>query len=458
MNASRHHITKRRERKRGESLILRLAHLGILSAIALLLTTTIGFAQVGMVESFQKISKTDGGFLGNPDAVDLWGVSSTFVGDIDGDHVPDLAIGAPRADEGGTAQGAVWLLFLHPNGTVKSHQKISSTSGGFTGDLDDEDFFGVGVAGVGDLDGDGIPDLAVGAPGDDDGGIQRGAIWILHLHPNGTVKTHQKISDDAGEFTGDLGDNEIFGFAVTAVGDLDSDGIPDLAVGAPGNSDGGANRGAVWVLFFNASGMVKNHQKISSTTGGFTGTLDDADLFGVSVATIGELDSDGIPDLAVGAMLDDDGGSGKGAVWVLFMESNGMVKFHQKISDQAGNFTGQFNDGEIFGRSVAAVGDLNGDGISDLVVGAPGDDDGGTQKGAVWVLFMDRTGMIKFHQKISEETGHFTGTLNVNDELGSSVAGGQDLNEDNIPDLAVGAPHTTDDGAIWIFHMNGMNE
>ena len=448
----------RDKRRKKASVILRLLKASALSILPLLLTTNLGSAQVGMVQSFQKISTTAGGFLGTLESGDAWGRSLTFIGDIDGDNVLDLAVGTPGDDGGGLARGAVWVLFLHPNGTVKSHQKISATTGGFTGTLDDSDIFGMSVAAVGDLDGDGTPDLAVGAPLDDDGGPNRGAIWILHLHPNGTVKTHQKISNEAGEFTGGLDDEEFFGLSVAAVGDLDSDGTSDLAVGAPLDSDGGPARGAIWVLFLDPGGTVKSHQKISATTGGFTGTLDDADLFGWSVSTAGDLDSDGILDLAVGAPFDDDGGGEKGAVWMLFMESTGMVKFHQKISAQAGDFTGHFNDGEAFGFSVATVGDLDSNGIPDLAVGAPEDDGGGTAKGAVWMLFMESTGIVKFHQKISEETGHFTDTLNAFASFGFSVAGAGDLNGDNIPDLAVGAPGVPDDGAVWIFHMNGKNE
>ena len=79
-------------------------------------------------------------------------------------------------------------------GTVLGHQKISDTEGGFTGALDENDFFGVGVASLGDLDGDGVVDLAVGAYFDDDGGLNRGAVWILFLYADGTVKSQQKIT------------------------------------------------------------------------------------------------------------------------------------------------------------------------------------------------------------------------------------------------------------------------
>ena len=303
MIASGYQINESIERKRGESLILGLAKVGIFSVISLLLTTTIGFAQVGMVQSFQKISPTAGGFLGSLEQGDGWGYALTFIGDIDGDNIPDLAIGAPGDNDGGPARGAVWVLFLHPNGTVKSYQKISSTVGGFTGTLEVGNLFGYSVEAVGDLDGDGTLDLAVGAPGDNDGGFDRGAIWILHLHPNGTVKTHQKISDEAGEFTGELEDDDVFGLSVAAVGDLNGDGTPDLAVGAPLDDDGGSAKGAIWVLFMDPTGVVMSHQKISATTGGFTGNLDDGVRFGWSMEAVGDLDSDGIVDLAVGGPL-----------------------------------------------------------------------------------------------------------------------------------------------------------
>ena len=197
-------------------------------------------------------------------------------------------------------------------GTVLSHQKISDTEGGFTGILDDADLFGYSVASLGDLDGDRVGDLAVGAYGDDDGGTppdaDRGAVWILFVNTNGTVNWHQKISDTQGGFTGMLDDGDRFGTSLASLGDLDGDGVGDLAVGAHFDDDGGFHRGAVWILFLNTNGTVKAHQKISSTQGGFTGILGNGDNFGRSVVSLGDLDGDRVGDLAVGAQHDNDGG------------------------------------------------------------------------------------------------------------------------------------------------------
>ena len=154
----------------------------------------------------------------------------------------------------------------------------------------------------------------------------------------GSVLSHQKISNTEGGFTGRLDNEDNFGFSVASLGDLNGDGVGDLAVGASSDDDGGTDRGAVWVLFLNTDGTVESHQKISDIEGGFTGTLDNADFFGTSVAWLGDLDGDGVGDLAAGARWDDDGGFNRGAVWVLFLDG-------LRRGDL--NCDGAFNGGDI---------------------------------------------------------------------------------------------------------------
>ncbi len=434
---------------------------------AMVLTAALpAVAQPGWVLSHQKISDTEGGFTGILDDFDLFSFSVASLGDLDGDRVGDLAVGAWGDDDGGNRHGAVWMLFLNTDGTVKSHQKISDTEGGFTGRLDDFAQFGTSVASLGDLDGDGVGDLAVGAGGDGDGGDGRGAVWILFLNTDGTVKSHQKISDTQGGFTGILHDVDHFGRSAAALGDLDGDGVGDLAVGAHFDDDGSSgpcndpyacNRGAVWVLFLNTDGTVKSHQKISDIQGGFSGILDDRDHFGISVASLGDLDGDGVGDLAVGADDDDDGGNARGAVWVLFLNTDGTVKSHQKISDTEGGFTGTLDDRNWFGFSVASLGDLDGDRVGDLAVGALGD----YPHGAVWMLFLNTDGTVKSHQKISDTEGGFTGILD-DDLFAVSLASLGDIDGDGVVELAVGAEWDDDGcevncdrGAVWVLFLNG---
>ncbi|MHC5024298.1 MAG: integrin alpha [Planctomycetota bacterium] len=418
-------------------------------------------AQPGWFLSHQKISDTEGNFAGILNDEDFFGTSAAALGDLDGDGVGDMAVGAPGGGWSPTP-GAVWVLLLNPDRTVKDHQKISDTEGGFTGVLDDYDLFGFSVASLGDLDGDGVSDLAVGAMSDSDGGDDRGAVWILFLNPDGTVKWHQKISDTEGGFTGILDDDVEFGSSVASLGDLDGDGVTDLAVGAHYDDDGGSQRGAVWILFLNTDGTVKSHQKISDTQGGFTGLLGNNDEFGWSMASLGDLDGDGVADLAVGAPVDDDGGGNRGAVWMLFLNTDGTVKSHQKISDTEGGFTGILDNGDRFGVSVASLGDLDGDRVGDLAVGAHFDDDGGLNRGAAWVLLLEADGTVKDHQKISDTEGGFTGVLDDHDYFGWSVASLGDLDGDGVGDLVVGAPRDDDGGgefaergAVWVLFLDG---
>jgi hypothetical protein len=209
---------------------------------------------------------------------------------------------------------------MNVEGKVDAWQKVSNSAGGFGGSLDADDNFGAAITGIGDLDNNGVPDLAVGMPGDDKGGEDRGGVWILFLDAEGKVLQKQKIADDTGGFRGGLNDNDRFGSAVAAIGDMNDDGIPDLAAGAPNDDDGSDNAGAVWILMMETDGKVGAWQKVSSSAGGFDGNLSADDHFGAAITGIGNLDNSGLEDLAVGAPGYDNDGEDQGAVWILFME------------------------------------------------------------------------------------------------------------------------------------------
>jgi len=279
--------------------------------------------------TYKDVMRFDGygsDFDGDLDGGDRFGAGLAGIGDLDGDGVPDLAVGAPGDDDigaDGINQGAVWILFMDRDGLVDGYQKISVDEGGFGGALDTDDSFGESVAAIGDLDNDGVVDLVVGAPYDDDGdGENLGAVWILFLKDDGTVKGDYKISKKDGHLLAKLDPFDLFGWHVEGIGDLDEDGVPDIAVSAPGDDDGsGLEGGALYLLFLNRDGSVKSETKISSTAGGFAGNLDAGDRFGSALAAVGDVDGDGVMDLAAGAPGDDDGaGSDTGAVWTLFLE------------------------------------------------------------------------------------------------------------------------------------------
>jgi hypothetical protein len=258
-------------------------------------------------------------------ANDRFGMSQSALGDIDGDSVNDLAVGAYYDNDGGTGAGAVYVLFLETDGSTKNAQKISNLYGNFGAFYTTVgDYFGNALAALGDVDGDFLLDLAVGCYYDDDGGTYAGSFFVLFLETDGTVKGAQKVSMSYGSFSTfyTLDTVDYFGWCLAALGDLDGNGVEDLAVGSRKDDDGGTNTGAVYVLYLNTDGAVSGAQKLSTLYGNMNSfyAIGTEDWFGVSVAALGDIDGNGVMDLAVGALLDDDGSSGAGSMYVVNLQ------------------------------------------------------------------------------------------------------------------------------------------
>jgi hypothetical protein len=212
------------------------------------------------------------------------------------------------------------VLFLNPDGTVGSLQKIAHGLGGFpTGLLEDSDFFGMSCASLGDLDGNGFPEVAVGATGDDTGGVDRGSVYLLSLGPDGAVLGDPKVmADGSGGLSLSNGAN--FGSSVVALGDVNGDGVTDLAVGASEGNAAGSAFGSVHVLFLDPDSLLlASTSKIANNVGGLPDNtiVDTNALFGFSLAVLGRSADNGLPVLAVGSIGDASGGSFSGAVFLL---------------------------------------------------------------------------------------------------------------------------------------------
>jgi hypothetical protein len=317
---------------------------------------------------------------------------------MNGDGVGDLAVGAQADDGGGVDRGAVWILFLSADGKVHQSKRISPGSCGFAARLDDSDLFGSSLALLGDLDGDGVSELAVGARGDDDGRRDAGAVWVLFFNSNAMVKAHQKLSETEGGLKPDRHRVQ-FGRSIDSLGDEDGDGIGDIAVGA--NHDDVRGRFTAWGLLLTAEGKVKKQKKFFdkseySMTQAIEGLL-------IPAASWEGLVTDMEDRAVLGMQSDNDGGPHRGAVWVLTGRDKEQTR--QIISATQGGFQGVLDDDDHFGCAVAAMDDLDGDGVGELAVGASGDDDGGLDRGALWVLFLNPDGTVRTHQKISATEG-----------------------------------------------------
>ena len=276
------------------------------------------------------INEQEGGFGGDLDAGNRFGFSVSHLGDVDGDGVGDLAAGDPS----GTQGGSVWILFMNPDGTVRDEQQINRSVGGFVGDAD-VNLLGERVEGIGDIDGNGVPDVAAVADWFD-----ASTFWVLLLQADGTVVGEQKIAPGVGGFQGSAV-SFAFGYDLAAVADLDGDGRNELAVSEPGNGTAGPDVGAVWILFFNSDGSVRDEVEITRDRGGFNEPLADGSNFGAGLASGDDFDGDGRYELAVQG----------GGAWILYLGADGRVT---RTEDQPGCSTG-------------LPGDVDGDGIGDLL-------------------------------------------------------------------------------------------
>lgn len=359
-------------------------------------------------EGFLKIENDLGGLDADLDAGDRFARDHDAIGDVDGDGVIDYVIGARSDDDGEDDAGAVYILFMNSDGSVSSNQKISAEHGEFDETLNAGSFFGYGVAGIGDYNDDGIPDIAVSAPTS-----SNSSLYIIHLDVEGKVKSYVKNTNIIAE-------------GLSAIGDINNDGRIDLVACNPGSDDGGTDRGGIDILFLNESSEVmdSNTVTISSTQGNFGEGLEDGDKFGGrEAAMLGDIDNDGTYEMAVGAFFSD---GGKGAIWILSLDATTFnVVSKIKITEGLNGFTetldleenpnGTF--GAQFGHAMCAAGDIDGDGITDLITGANQQNEGNG-----YVLYLNADKTVKSYDKISATEGDFDLILGSEDRFARSIS------------------------------------
>ena len=335
------------------------------------------------------------------------GESVTALGDITGDGYDDYAAGAPTWSGGSGQVGAVYVY----EGTATGPQATPTLI--LSGTQADE-LFGAAVAG-GDLDGDGYGDLVVGSPGwDGMAAPDAGAVRIYSGGPSGlgTTPTWEYLGSQSGA---------AWGSAVANLGDVNTDGSVDLAVGAP-SYDGsvGADEGRVAVFYGTPTGLPAAPSWTSD------GQLAGA-AWGSAVAPAGDVNGDGFGDLVIGAEYWENGPQFDEGGAFVFTGSAAGLSATPAWSDESDIIDARY------GHAVTTAGDVNGDGYSDLLVGAPWADDGVFREGFVFLYLGSSTGP-------SLTPDWSWSSNNSGAEAGWSLAALGDTDHDGYADIAIGMP------------------
>ena len=381
----------------------------------------------------------DGGFVvRGAEAGDQAGMSVAGAGDVNGDGLDDFIVGAPS----GFYQRAYVVFGRVGNADI---DLASLGQAGFVIESAwDYDGTGTSVAGAGDVNGDGLDDVIVGAPNTYVfGELGTGRAYVVFGKNDSEPVLLETMYDLAlpspdGFAIGSPGDQEVLAGRVAGAGDVNGDGFDDVIVGSPAADPGGfSDAGRAYVVFGRADTTAVHVSALGN--GGFAIEGDAVDAFtGVSVAGAGDIDGDGLADVIVGATTRTSESGIAGRAFVVYGKTDTLPVSVARLGDE-GITIGGGEAGDFAGASVAAAGDVNGDGIDDLVVGATAAYvDGMSGAGRSYVVY-GAPGKTAVKLSMLGAGGFSLDGEALGDGAGL-VAGAGDFNGDGLADVLVGAP------------------
>jgi hypothetical protein len=434
----------------------------------------------GSKEGFSKtfdlstLNGTNGFVVNGAGEGDESGRSVSAIGDINGDGIDDLAIGAPFADINGVDSGASYVIFgsKAPNHFSKPIELLNlDPAKGFTirGSQAGNNV-GWSVSSAGDINGDSIKDLLIGATnsgGNSGPGIKGESYVIFGKKGDFGSGSSLKLSNlglkEGLRIISNEPDN--LGYSVSDAGDINGDGVNDLIIGAPyADPNGTYNAGQSYVIYGRSSDKPFTNNVINvstlSSSNGFVINGENGGKSGYFISKAGDINGDGISDLIIGAKnASVNGQEWVGKTYIVFGNKNGFGS-SLNVSDLNGSNGFTINGINAFdnsGYSVSNTGDINNDGIDDLILGAPNANNRG---GETYVIYGSKAGFSKTLElsSLNGDNGFVINGL-VAGDLGISVSGAGDVNGDGIKDVIIAAPFANSQaGAAYVVFGNSVNK